>query len=128
MPAVLAGLPTPAVVLPIGTLYKPGMDDDEVYDAVRGWWKIREEARDENTLVVAVAGGVIRGVFRVHQWVPRRRGDRGWEQDLSGKPKWGFDGEPALDLASMIGRDVSHLFRRGVGQPRDVRAPGLGTS
>lgn len=111
------GLPGPAVVLRIGKLYRPGMDEDQVYDAVRGWWRIGPKQRDGRQYVVAVAHGVVRGVYRVHEWVPRKEGDRGWQQDAPGKPKWGFDGEPAPELAALVGTDVSYLFPRGSANP-----------
>lgn len=113
----IEGLPGPGVVLRIGRLYKPGMSDDEVYDAVRGSWVIGPQKREELEFVVAVAGGTIRGVYRNLSWVERKHGERGWQQDVGKAPKWRFDGEPASELAHLIGRDVSDLFPRGSANP-----------
>ena len=113
----IEGVPGPAVVLRIGALFDPGMNEDDVYDAVRGWWRIGAAQRDRIQYVVAVANGVVRGVYLVHNWVPRKKGDRGWQQDAPGKPKWGFNGEPAMELANLVGTDVAHLFRQGAANP-----------
>ncbi len=117
------GIDVPAVLLRINRRVKPGMDEDAVYDAVRGWWKIGPK-REQADYALAVAQGEVRGVLRILDWRARSKGDRGWEQDEPDSPRWGFDGEPAPELAHLIGRDVSGLFPRGAVNP--VRYLNLG--
>ncbi|WP_091414928.1 hypothetical protein [Friedmanniella luteola] len=106
----------PAVVLRIGKKWHPEMDLDEVYDTVRGWWLIGPK-REQCEYAIAVARGTVRGVYQIHSWRPRQEGDRDWQDDLPGKPRWGFDGAPAPDLLHLVGSDVSHLFTKGAANP-----------
>ena len=109
---VVPGLDVPAVLFNVARLWRAGMDEDALYDVVHGWWKLgpRRELAD---YAMAVAGGEIRGVYRVLGWRARREGDRDWKHDDPGKPRWGFDGEPAPELAHLIGLDVRALYPRG---------------
>jgi hypothetical protein len=106
----------PAVILRISRLWHPEMDEDDVYDAVRGWWVIGPK-REQCEYAIAVAHGVIRGVFQINVWRPRRKGDDNLKDDEPGKPRWGFDGAPAPGLRHLLGRDVSDLFAQGAANP-----------
>ena len=108
----LPDIPVAAVLFKVTRKWQPGMDDDEVYDVVHGWWRLgpRRELAD---YAMAVADGQVRGVYRVLGWRARREGDRDWEHDAPGKPRWGFDGEPAPELAYLVGLDVRVLYPRG---------------
>ena len=106
----------PAVVLRINKLWHPEMDVDDVYDATRGWWVVGPK-REDCEYAIAVANGVVRGVYRIHAWRPRGTGDHNWQDDAPDKPRWGFDGAPAPELQHVIGRDVSDLFPRGSANP-----------
>lgn len=106
----------PAVVLRISKLWHPEMDVDDVYDAARGWWVIGPK-REDCEYAIAVANGVVRGVYRIHGWRPRRKGDHNWQDDAPDKPRWGFDGAPAAELQHLIGTDVSDLFPPGSANP-----------
>ncbi len=117
------GIDVPAVLLRINRRWKPGMDEDALYDAVYGWWKIGPK-REQADYAIAVAQGQVRGVFRILGWRAPSKGDRGWEEDEPDSPKWGFDGEPAPELTHLVGRDVSGLFPRGAANP--VRYLNLG--
>lgn len=64
-----------------------------------------------------MAHGVVRGVFRIDGWRPRRKGDDNWTDDAPDKPRWGFDGAPAPELQHLLGRDVSDLFPPGSANP-----------
>ena len=102
----------PAVVLRIGQKWRPDMDEDDVYDTARGWWLIGPR-REKCEYAIAVAKGVVRGVYRIHGWQERPQG----EGRPGGRVKWGFDGEPAPKLHYLVGRNVSHLFTFGAANP-----------
>ncbi len=72
---VVPGLEVAAVLFNVARKWRAGMDEDELYDVVHGWWKLgpRRELAD---YAMAVAGGEIRGVYRVLGWRARREGDR----------------------------------------------------
>lgn len=44
-----------------------------IYDAVRGVWRIELKRAVQHKLVLAVSGGLVRGVFRPQQWRPGLR-------------------------------------------------------
>ncbi len=61
--------------------------------------------------------GVVREVYRIDVWRPRRKGDRGWEDDLGTKPRWGFEGDVAHEMAHYRHMDVSGYFQPGQTNP-----------
>ena len=107
----MTGLDIPCVVLRVSKYWYPGIDDDTLYDVTRGWW-VMGSKRERAEYAVAVAGGVVRGVWLIHGWRPRHHQENG-----SAATRWGFDGEPADDQAHLIGMDVKHLFALGAANP-----------
>jgi hypothetical protein len=65
---------------------------------------------------LGVSTGVIRGAYRIHRWRERIEGDRDWPDDI-GKARWGFEGEPAEELAHFLNTSVAHLFKPGQANP-----------
>ncbi len=106
MVEVSRGDDTPVIVLRINRKYRPGMDEDSLYEVTRGWWSASGARRDAAELAVAVAHGTVRGVFTIDRWEP----------DAGGR-RCAFVGRPAQDAADFMGRDVRHLFRRGAVNP-----------
>ena len=58
-----------ALLIRINKLYKPGMSDDDIYEATRGIWKVGRR-RLEASFAMAVFGAVVRGVYEVDGWHP----------------------------------------------------------
>lgn len=114
-----ASLDFPCVVLRINRAWRDGMDVTEVYEVTHGWWVMGPQ-REQAEFAVAVARGVVRGVFRIHGWRPRHLADDGGAADST---RWGFDGEPAEEHQHLIGQQVRQLFRQGDANP--VRYLGL---
>lgn len=106
----------PCVIIRVSRLYRAGMDVDALYDITQGWWRVGPQ-REKAQYAVAVAGGIVRAVFTVDAWRPRIKGDRDWEHDRPGKPRWGFEGKPADECAYLLGSDVRHLFKPGNANP-----------
>lgn len=77
---------------------QPTDGPQEIYDRTRGHWKVSARGRES----VEYAAGVIRGVYRV---------DRCFPSEVPGDVRrWGFHGEPAPELAHIVGTHVRHLF------------------
>ena len=104
----------PCVLLRVSKLWSEGMTDDDVYEITRGWWHVGPK-REQAQYALAVAKGVVRGVYLVHGWRPRHYEDDGLTPLK--KTRWGFDGEPAEDQAHLIGVDVKDLFPKGAANP-----------
>jgi len=106
-----------ALLIRIPRLWYPSMPADDLFEATHGWWRIGPR-RERADYAFAVNRGVIREAYRIDSWRTRSQGDRGWEDDMrSGRPRWGFDGVVAEDLAHYRNRSVAHLFKRGEASP-----------
>lgn len=105
-----AEIGVPAVLLRISRQWYEGIDDDTLLDVTHGWWVLGTQ-REQADHAIAVAGGVVRGAWVVHDWCPRppRHPDE--------KVRWGFDGEPAEELQHLVGLEVSDLFPPGAANP-----------
>ena len=96
----------PALLIRPNRKYRYGMDADSMWEATRGWWKMRR--RDYRT-AFCVHGGIVRGVWRVSGWDP----DSDWRP---GKRR-ALVGQPAEDLwPSYVGGWVGHLLPAKGGQ------------
>lgn len=110
----------PAVLIRIPRLYRSDMSRRELYDAVRGTWRI--EPRCENVqIALAVAGGIVREVYTIAAWhpagtTPYEARDTG---ELKTEGRWEFIGNvaPARIRDKYIGRSVAHYFRQGQTNP-----------
>lgn len=101
----------PTVIIKINRFYREGMDDAQVYDTVRGWWRLKREVAEKVKLVLAVAYGDVKGVYKVDRWVdpidPKEVG------------RIGFEGA-AADKATcdkFMNRSVRALFSKGAANP-----------
>lgn len=105
------------LLIRIPRLWYPSMPPEDLFEATNGWWRLGPR-REKAAYAFAVNRGVIREVYRIRSWRERRQGDRDWEDDLeSGRPRWGFEGAVAGELAHYRNRSVAHLFKRGEASP-----------
>jgi uncharacterized protein len=76
--------------------FRRGIDDRQLYEISRGWWKSRVPQRPAQW-AFAVFDGVVRAVYRIDAWEPARAGNH-----------WGFRGQrdPVLERRYVL-RDVS---------------------
>lgn len=102
---------SPTMIIKINRMYQEGMDINQVYDVVHGWWRLRKETADKVKLVIAVANGIVRGVYKVDRWVVPEN------SNLIGRI--GFKGEPADEEVSKkyMGKSVKNLFVQGAANP-----------
>ena len=81
-----------------------------LYNATRGYWKISPRTASKHPYVLSVIDGVVKEVYKVHQWKPA--------EEVEGRYK--FDGEIAEE--SIRKRFVNHRIpakyrRKGVASP-----------
>ena len=101
----------PTAIIRINQLYRDGMNDQEVYETVRGWWRLRLEVAQKVKMVIAVAHGIVRGVYYVDKWIEA--------SDPAEAGRIGFIGKTADKSICdrFIGRSVRALFSRGAANP-----------
>lgn len=97
-------IPEPVIMLKIQNGWRADMNEKEVYDTTRGHWKIAKWVRDRTAYALGIAYGIVRGAYRVESWFPS---EMPWDE---GKDRWGFIGEPAPELAHLLGTHVRDAF------------------
>lgn len=83
----------PLLLVSINRSWREGMDAMETYQAVRFAWVINLERARGYGLVLAHAGGLVRGAYRPERWLPATREHFPAEQPVRGR--WGFHGRRA---------------------------------
>ena len=111
----------PAILIRINQLYRPGMSDEELYDATRGIWVARGERRARAKYALAVYQGIVREVYRIDRWYAAGTTPyhtrRFTDEDIRGR--WEFVGEVAEEALrrKYIGKSVASYFPRGAANP-----------
>lgn len=91
-----------ALIIRIGKSYKDTMHTDEIYDAVRGTWRISKR-REQADIALAVHKGKVIGVFTIHSWHKAGETKYKYVRDLTLHQRWEFLGEEAS-------QDISGLY------------------
>lgn len=104
----------PLILIKVPKTWYPSIPAEELFEATRGWWTFGER-REGAKYAMAVSRSVIREVYRIDRWRPRAEGDRDWQDDVGKRPRWGFEGSVAHDLAHYRNRSVKQYFPN----PRD---------
>lgn len=103
----------PTMIIRINRLYREGMNDDQVYETVRGSWRVRPENADKYKVVLAVAFGTVKGAYLADHWEPSTK--------PGGQGRYAFvrrrDAAEEKRLARFVGKDVSGLFPKGAANP-----------
>jgi hypothetical protein len=94
-----------ALLLRLNKNWHDGISAEDLYEITRAWWVMSPVNAQRVERVLAVAGGVVREVYRPTRWLPSPV--EGLENRI------GFEGVVAADRATYVGRDVSRLFRHG---------------
>ena len=115
------GTSEPTAIFLINRAWSEGDDSDSVYESVRGYWRVGSGTRERISLVLAVANGIVRGVFRPSSWeASPRPGQEG---------RWGFIGTAATEFAASIGTSVEHIpVTKGAVNPVRLYLKGLPAS
>lgn len=96
----------PAILIKINKLYQRGMSADALYHATRKSW-VMGKRRNGARYGFAVASGIIREVYRIHEWYPSEDNPK----------RWAFRGVVATELAHYIGGSVTRNFVKGEAFP-----------
>lgn len=90
-----------------------------IYNAVRGCWKIDKNKTERFKLVLGHCRGLVRGAFRPKEWLPAKQAYFPWlDEDIPGR--YGFVGEPAEQKVQddYLLKRVSDLYRaKGAANP-----------
>lgn len=104
----------PTLLIKIPKLWYPSISAQELYESTTGWWAIKNSTRRNNArYAFCVVNSVIREVYRINNWCPRQEGDRGWEDDIGKKPRWGFNGYIAEEMTHYRNHSIKHLYKKG---------------
>jgi len=98
-----------ALLLRLNKSWRDGISAEDLYEITRAWWVISPANAQRVERVLAVAGGVVREVYRPTRWLPSPI--EGLENRI------GFEDVVAPDRENYVGRDVSRLFRHGSANP-----------
>lgn len=116
-PDSIPAIAEPTVIFVINREWFPGADAKATYDATRMYWRVGAETRDGAVYALGVAGGIVRGAYRIQTW--HLGGEEG---------RWGFDGVPAPELGA-VGTSVERLAPpRGAANPVRRYLDGIPTS
>lgn len=95
--------------------------EDELYDAVRGTWKINANRAKNIKYAFAIHKGTIKNVYLINKWHEAnttkyitRTVDRNGPR-LDGRLE--FTGKPAVNMQDFIGKEVSKYYKRGEANP-----------
>lgn len=105
------------MIFVINREWSPEADAKATYDATRMYWRVGANTRERAVYALGVAGGVVRGAYRIQTW---HSGDE--------EGRWGFDGVPAPELGA-VGTSVERLAPpRGAANPVRRYLDGIPTS
>lgn len=111
-PIAMKEFTRPTMIIKISRAYNTGMSDDDIREATQGWWRITPEKANRTDLILAVANGMVMGVYR-------RNGP--WQKDEVGDHdgRYRFDGKTADDaeVRKFKDRSVANLFPKGASNP-----------
>lgn len=105
-----------AILFRITKTYSPDLSPEELYNATRGNWVLKER-RENADYAFAVYRGIVKQVYRIHSW-------HFSGVITNGNERYCFEGEIAEDKQDYIGKNVAHYFPRGYASPtRYVNCP-----
>jgi hypothetical protein len=103
------------MIININTTYERGSGVDAIYKATKETWKMADWRPSMFTYVLSEYKGLIREVFKVKEWYPKKRADRYGKQYIG----YGFNGDVAEDEIrnKYINKSIKNIKPRGYGLP-----------
>jgi hypothetical protein len=102
----------PVLLININRRFRYGMSPEELYEATRGSWVLGKR-RNKVEYACAVYRGIIREVFRIHQWSQVDARDPNHKT----RDRWMFEGEIAHEIRHYVGRTIDHYISQGAQNP-----------
>ena len=116
-PDSIPAVAEPTVIFVINREWSPQANERATYDATRMYRRVGADTRQRAVYALGVAGGVVRGAYRIQSW---HSGDE--------EGRCGFDGVPAPELGA-VGTSVERLAPpRGAANPVRRYLDGIPTS
>jgi hypothetical protein len=115
----------PLILIFIGRALDEGRD---IYEAVRGVWKMSRKEAERRSLVLAYDGVLVRGAYRPTRWLEATKSNfRFLHEDIPGRI--GFEGTPAQDVWSYyVGKRVPPRRKGAIGPFRYLAPTGEETA
>jgi hypothetical protein len=108
--------------------FRPGLSDLQLYDLTRGVWGLNAERKDTVEFVLALANGLVRGVFTPESWHPAGTTQyiHAPRDDVDLPNRWEFVGSLAPQKIQdlYLHRDASSSFIRGNANSFGYESPG----
>ena len=123
-PADISLLPHQSLLIKPTRTWELGMDDHDLYEMTRGWWKINLDRAASIRYVFSIPKFIIRAVYEVEPggWRLRAKGDRDWQSDLGKKPRVGFSGiNVSAKFPHLIHKSVEHAYAPGQARRADCK-------
>ena len=104
----------------ISQLYRPNMNEEELYEATCGVWKIGTR-RDNADYALCVAKGMVQEVYKIDYWLVAGNHNyktRHIDKENSSN-RWEFTGTVAEDSIrnKYVGKSVKDYFKKGESNP-----------
>lgn len=113
----------PCLLIRVNRLFDFGMAPEQIYEITRGVWRVGQSTRELAEYGCTVYEGVIREVFKIHQWHPAMTLEYVTRNPLNDggnlEGRWEFEGEVASqDIRDLyINASVKDLFKQGNSNP-----------
>ena len=105
----------PSILITINKLFRSDMNDEELYEATRGVWKVGKQ-RERVKYALAVFEGIVRAVYEIHRW--HRAGTLEYKylssRDVAISGRWEFEGKRNPELERLY---LGHSVGRGGQNP-----------
>lgn len=113
----------PAVLLRINKQFEPNLSPEQLYERTRGYWAMAPDSRRRVEYAIAVAGGLIREVYRVDAWTRIAKDEISRIRYVTPTPTEFRAVQPSLVLQSRAskGRAPRAAYRKAC-QPRGPRS------
>ena len=107
----------PLILISIARSYEE--EEKDIYNAVRGCWRIDANKAGKFKLILAHRRGVVLGAFRPSKWLPATKGNFPW-RDIDIPGRFGFEGHSAKPTTSIlyVNKRVPDIYRaKGAANP-----------
>lgn len=103
----------PTMIIKIERLYREGMDDDELYDVTRQWWRVNKNRAEKIRYVLAVSDSIVRKVFTPEYWEIYD----GLDEECYKRCCFIGGSAPDKIQQRFVGKSVKSLFPKGAANP-----------